>query len=171
MKLSEKIIQLRKSKGMSQEQLATSLQVSRQSISKWELDEAYPDAHNLKMLANVFDVSIDYLLREELTETQTIKVEPFDRIINGIKLHWRKIGYVLSVFSLLTILVIQMMKSAINVTTDDFFSDFGGFFNQNNPFKGMQSLYTGIQIIAGVFLILGVILIVLDFMKSKQQKS
>ena len=92
MKLSEKIIQLRKSKGMSQEQLATSLQVSRQSISKWELDEAYPDAHNLKMLANVFDVSIDYLLREELTETQTIKIEPFDRIINGIKLHWRKIG-------------------------------------------------------------------------------
>lgn len=65
MKLSEKIKKFRKSFGLSQEQLAEILNVSRQAITKWETDGGMPDITNLKPLADVFGVSIDFLLNEE----------------------------------------------------------------------------------------------------------
>ncbi|MCL2621037.1 MAG: helix-turn-helix domain-containing protein [Defluviitaleaceae bacterium] len=63
MKLSEKIQALRKQKGLSQEQLAEMLGVSRQSISKWELDDSTPDIATLVKISEIFGVSTDYLLK------------------------------------------------------------------------------------------------------------
>lgn len=72
MKLSEKIIMLRKQKGLSQEELAECLNVSRQTISRWELDTALPDATNLVQLSKLFEVSTDYLLNESYYSDQDI---------------------------------------------------------------------------------------------------
>ena len=63
MTLGEKIQTLRKQKGLSQEQLAEKITVSRQAVSKWELSESFPDVDNIVQLSNIFDVSTDYLLR------------------------------------------------------------------------------------------------------------
>ena len=63
--LNEKIYQLRKRKGLSQEELASQLTVSRQSISKWELGESVPDTENVVQLSKIFCVSTDYLLNDE----------------------------------------------------------------------------------------------------------
>ena len=60
--LGERIANLRKSKGLSQEELADILSTSRQAISKWEREESDPDIGRLKDLAVYFNVSIDYLL-------------------------------------------------------------------------------------------------------------
>jgi len=65
-KLSEKIIELRKHKGMTQEELATLCNVSRQSISKWEADIALPELDKLLILSETFQVSVDVLIRDEL---------------------------------------------------------------------------------------------------------
>ncbi len=67
MKLSEKIIELRKRNGMTQEELAAICNVSRQSISKWEADIALPETEKLLILGNLFHVSMDVLLKDELT--------------------------------------------------------------------------------------------------------
>ncbi len=67
MKLSEKIMVLRKAKGMTQEELASICNVSRQSISKWEADIALPETEKLLILGKVFQVSMDVLLKDELT--------------------------------------------------------------------------------------------------------
>ena len=72
MKLSEKIIMLRKQKGLSQEELAECLNVSRQTISRWESDTALPDATNLVQLSKLFEVSTDYLLNESYYSDQDI---------------------------------------------------------------------------------------------------
>lgn len=64
--LGERIANLRKSKGVSQEELADVLMTSRQAISKWERGETSPDIDRLKDLAVYFDVSIDYLLEYDL---------------------------------------------------------------------------------------------------------
>jgi len=64
--LGAKIQRLRKEKGMSQEQLAAQLTISRQAISKWELGEAMPDTDNIVQLSKLFDVSTDYLLIDEI---------------------------------------------------------------------------------------------------------
>ena len=65
MTFSEKLYQLRKSKGLSQEQLAEQLSVSRQAISKWESAAAMPETEKLLVISKYFGVSIDYLLNEE----------------------------------------------------------------------------------------------------------
>lgn len=66
MKLSEKIILLRKRNGMTQEELASHCNVSRQSISKWEADIALPETDKLLILSDLFQVSLDVLLKDEL---------------------------------------------------------------------------------------------------------
>ena len=67
MKLSEKIQILRKNEGYSQEELASICDVSRQSISKWEADIALPETEKLMILSNTFKVTMDVLLKDELS--------------------------------------------------------------------------------------------------------
>jgi transcriptional regulator with XRE-family HTH domain len=67
--LGEKIQQLRKAGGFSQEQLAEQLHVSRQSVSKWELNESIPDIDKLVMISRKFSVSLDDLLKEDGRES------------------------------------------------------------------------------------------------------
>jgi len=63
--LGSKIQKLRKRNGMSQEDLASKLTISRQAISKWELGESVPDTENVLQLSKLFGVSTDYLLNDE----------------------------------------------------------------------------------------------------------
>ena len=65
MKLSDKILTLRKRGGMSQEELAEKLNVSRQAVSRWELGSAQPDANNILQISKLFGVTADYLLNDD----------------------------------------------------------------------------------------------------------
>ena len=62
MEFNEKLQQLRKQKGLTQEELAQMLYVSRTAISKWESGKGYPNIDSLKQLSNLFGISVDYLL-------------------------------------------------------------------------------------------------------------
>ena len=73
MTLSEKLQNLRKAAGLSQEQLAERLNVTRQAVSKWETGEGKPDIDNLLPLAKLLHTTVDYLLG--LTD----KPEPYPR--------------------------------------------------------------------------------------------
>lgn len=64
MTTGEKIIELRKRNGYSQEELAEKLDVSRQSVSKWELNASTPDLERIVQMSELFHVSTDYLLKE-----------------------------------------------------------------------------------------------------------
>ncbi|MDE7208921.1 MAG: helix-turn-helix domain-containing protein [Clostridia bacterium] len=66
MTFNEKLTRLRKTSGMSQEELAEKVSVSRQAISKWELGDAIPDTDKVIALSKIFNVTIDYLLKDEL---------------------------------------------------------------------------------------------------------
>lgn len=68
MLLSEKIMSLRKRNGWSQEELAQQLGVSRQSVSKWESMTSMPDIQKIMSMSELFGVSTDYLLKDELEE-------------------------------------------------------------------------------------------------------
>ena len=69
MNLGEKIYKLRKEKGLSQEALAEFVGTTRQAISKWENNQGYPETEKLLLLSNVFEVSIDFLLKDEKAES------------------------------------------------------------------------------------------------------
>lgn len=63
MSIAERILTLRKSKGMSQEQLAEAVGVSRQAVSKWESEQASPDPEKIIAMSEIFGVTTDYLLK------------------------------------------------------------------------------------------------------------
>ena len=69
MNLGEKIYKLRKERNLSQEALAEFVGTTRQAISKWENNQGYPETEKLLLLSNVFEVSIDFLLKDEKTES------------------------------------------------------------------------------------------------------
>lgn len=75
---AEKLIQLRKKSGWSQEELADQLQVSRQSVSKWEGAQSMPDLERLVQMSRLFGVSVDYLLKDEQEEVEYAEADPAD---------------------------------------------------------------------------------------------
>ena len=80
MNFSDKLLLLRKQKGLSQEQLAEMLEVSRQSISKWEAQQILPETSKIVLISKIFNVSIDQLLRDDLEieglkEIETLETE------------------------------------------------------------------------------------------------
>lgn len=65
MSLTEKLILLRKQKGLTQMDLAERLDVSRQAVSRWEVGSSAPSTDNLKVLSELYGVTVDYLLNDE----------------------------------------------------------------------------------------------------------
>ncbi len=80
--LADKIIENRKKNGWSQEDLAEKLGVSRQSVSKWESAQAIPDMKKILQLSEVFGVSTDYLIKDEIEEKPAAEAAPVD---NGLE--------------------------------------------------------------------------------------
>ena len=74
MNLGERLTKLRRSKGLSQEQLAEELYLTRQTISKWELNQSTPDIDYLVKISNYFGVTTDYLIKGEQPKDSS---EPF----------------------------------------------------------------------------------------------
>lgn len=72
---ADKLIELRKKSGWSQEELAERLNVSRQSVSKWEGAQSFPDMNKIIRLSEVFSVSTDYLLKDDFCQSDGISVD------------------------------------------------------------------------------------------------
>lgn len=81
--LAEKIVKLRKQNGWSQEDLAVRLNISRQSVSKWESTASVPDLDKIIKLSELFGVSTDYLLKDEMEEDPGMAGSGIDRSIGA----------------------------------------------------------------------------------------
>lgn len=82
MNFNAKLQTLRKQSNLSQEQLAQKLNVSRQAVSKWETGEGYPELDKLVQISNIFDVSLDYLIKDKETENKDYLEKTADRQLN-----------------------------------------------------------------------------------------
>ena len=80
MKLGEKILELRKKNGLSQEQLGERIDVTRQTISNWELGETSPNTEQLKLLSRELKVSIDDLLDNDIKNIVVEKVSNTEKL-------------------------------------------------------------------------------------------
>lgn len=89
--LAEKIMQLRKKNGWSQEELAEQMNVSRQSVSKWESAQSIPDLNKILTMSRLFGVSTDYLLKDEMEEhteqeAQMETEQPLDQEVHFVSI-------------------------------------------------------------------------------------
>ena len=75
MEFNNKLYELRKQKGFSQEELANRLNVSRQTVSKWEVGESTPDMEKLVAISDLFEISLDELVKGEDAQTGDASVQ------------------------------------------------------------------------------------------------
>ena len=76
--LADKIVQLRKKNGWSQEELAAQLNVSQQAVSKWEGAQSVPDLDRILQMSALFGVTTDYLLKDEMEAEEPSSGDIFD---------------------------------------------------------------------------------------------
>lgn len=79
MNFSEKLLTLRKANNLTQEQLAKKLDVSRQSVSKWESGQATPELEKIVAISAIFDVTTDYLLKSSEIDDLSVKTEVLEK--------------------------------------------------------------------------------------------
>lgn len=97
MELATHIKEHRARLGMSQEELAEAIFVSRQTISNWETDRTYPDVQSLLLLSNLFDVSVDSLIKgdvEEMKQVLSVEAKKLNKlgIVMVDLLQWQQLG-------------------------------------------------------------------------------
>lgn len=108
MTTAEKLVRLRKEKGLSQLQLAEEINVSRQAISRWEVGLAVPSREKLKALSELYHVSMDYLLSDKEAEDVQKVSEPEDEAKEKSSNHLR-VGLIACVVVILLIVVGAML--------------------------------------------------------------
>ena len=146
MKLSDKILMLRKKEGMSQEQLAEKLNVSRQAISRWESGSALPDANNIRQLSRVFAVSADYLLNDDVDEYEMPKLQPEVKPADGNDIH-RILIYLITLevmvllIQFMSVVILQNMVFAF-LSFLPFVAAIGGFEYAYQKNAGKQTVQT-----------------------------
>ena len=118
--LNENIKALRKTKGLTQDELAIRLNVVRQTVSKWEKGLSVPDAEMLQKMAEVFEVSVSQLLGSSINQNENVDIiaEQLSRINGQLAVKnnrsrkiWKTIGIILAI-----IIVGQLLLMALGIT-------------------------------------------------------
>lgn len=104
MSLGNKILELRKKKGLSQEQLGEKVNVTRQTISNWELNETTPNPEQLKLLSSVLNVSIDELLDNNINNILVDKVSNTEKLAGMIIKILKFIGIAFVIFLIISVI-------------------------------------------------------------------
>lgn len=108
MKFNKKLIKLRKSAGLSQEELGNRLDVARQTVSKWELGETTPEMDKLVELSNLFNVSMDEMAKEtEIPEViaRELDHKKINSVYNDVGKAKKAIKYYVIIFGIIAIII------------------------------------------------------------------
>lgn len=114
MTTAEKLVSLRKEKGLSQLQLAEEINVSRQAISRWEVGLAVPSREKLRALSELYNVSVDYLLSDKTAEDMQKVSKPEDEAKEKPSNHLR-VGLMACVVVILLVVVGVMLLHFITL--------------------------------------------------------
>ena len=107
MNFNEKLIKLRKERGLSQEEVGAAVGVSRQTISKWELAQSYPDFQKLVLLSDYFKISLDTLVKDidvEDVRDKNLNEKQLSMIYKDITTAKKTVGTVVNIFCAIAII-------------------------------------------------------------------
>lgn len=157
--LADKIISLRKKEGMTQEDLASQVGVSRQSVSKWESTMAMPDLDKIMKLSKIFEVSTDFLLNDDLGMEQIIVDQRVEEVGKTIDLDF--LNEYLSAYE--KIAKIITLATVLLVTGPVVFSLIAKF-NQNLAIVALLGI---VAIAVGIFINTGFIASKYEFIEKE----
>ncbi len=160
MNIADKIMCLRKKKGWSQEELASRLNVSRQSVSKWESDVSTPEMDKILELSRIFNVTTDYLMKEEMTE-HDLRIDTAEEVIKPTLISYREVeeyidwihrfssmialGVSLCILAVISLIFLSGTSDTTNI-----------FINENVQLaSGLVAMFVLIAIAVGLFITAG----------------
>ena len=118
MSLEEKLVSLRKQKGLTQMDLAEKLNVSRQAVSRWEVGAAVPSTDNLKILGELYGVQIDYLLNGEIGDDigslQKLEEYPMGQAAVGKRKKYMAVVFCVMMLLIAVTVLIWITQSWVN---------------------------------------------------------
>lgn len=154
MNLGNKILQLRKKSGLSQEQLGEKVDVTRQTISNWELGETTPNPEQLKKLSKAFNVSVDELLDNDIKNVLEEKISNTQKLAGIIIKILKVIGILSIIYLVLFVVAIisfaftgktsetytEAVEMQCSINENDYIINVGsdGYFNCSNCPKQLQ---------------------------------
>ena len=143
MTTSEKLIYLRKREGMTQEQLAEKIGVSRQALSKWESGDTLPDTVNILSLSRLFGVTTDYLLNDGFESDRDLPaVKENGRILDD---KWRRLFTVMIGIWLMLISSLSVLGMAIYASVKDYRYYVGNGWSGTTWSEGTVRGYQGLS--------------------------
>lgn len=155
MNIGNNILELRKEKGLSQEQLGELIRVTRQTISNWELNETIPDTNQLIALSKSLNISIDDLVNNEIKNIVVEKVSNTEKLAGLIIKILKAVGIIIIINVVLMILAfiaftvfrkqpetseVKSLQLTCSINENDYVIDIGSdaYFNCSNCDKQMQ---------------------------------
>lgn len=174
MDIGERIFQHRKRLGLSQEELAARLGVSRQAVSKWELGTSTPEPENIIALARIFGITTDELLMGQPSVSQTATpdggVTWLDRLPSFLGRLFRRFGWLTGVYLAVFGLAACGLALLARTATRQMYRNVPSFFHEEaaSMSQPMQTMTTAVLIIGGVFAVAGIVLAVLLFRRRKK---
>ena len=132
MNIGDKLVELRKKKGLSQEDLAENLNVTRQTIYKWELNETSPNINQAKEISKLFNVSLDELVGNNISDILINKMNKNDKSLKVI-MSFNIVMLILLLFIFITIFfTIAMSLDYFSVSPTGQGIEFPCFNNDNS---------------------------------------
>lgn len=150
MALSEKLYTLRKKSGLSQEQLAEQLNVSRQAISKWESGASIPESDKLIAISNYFNVSLDYLMKEDNEQSKDTPQTEQSKSAQMADRTQRSVGFIICIGGIICLIVWGLL-SVLNSTASNQISESSMITIDGN---GVFLILCVIAIVGGAVLLL-----------------
>ncbi len=171
----DKLQSLRKSRGISQEELSAQLGVSRQAVSKWELGESLPDSDKLPLIGHYFGVTVDYLLDDSLEPasaepaSSSRQRSPYGPILDFIKKKGYIAGYIISAYAALALLLARFAHYAFaTMLTSSIPEGFDALIERPASMDLPLVFCNFVSVLAGIFLIGG---LALAFTLKKKNKN
>ena len=167
MRFGENLKNLRKIKKLSQEKLAEKVGVSRQSISKWECGEAYPEMNNILILCKIFNCKLNDLIHEDLTDINSLgedvkmsvvkfkkekqeKVKGLSKAIYIIAEIGKVIVSIAIVMALIGIIILPILALNVEIQEQNKIKAFGTEFEYQTRNEEMVLHYDGGEVIIGL---------------------
>lgn len=155
MNLGNKIVNLRKKNNLSQEELAERVGVTRQTISKWELEETTPDINQAKALSKIFNVSLDELTNNDINNILVEKVSNTEKLAGIIIKILKVMGILLVLYVVVIIFTFvlyaatgksqkidhtEFIELSCTLNNNDYIIEVGsnGYYNCSNCSKQLQ---------------------------------
>ena len=146
MTFGEKLLFLRRQSGLSQEQIAEKLNVSRQAVSRWEAG-AIPDMENVVKISGFFDCSLDYLMNDSIEKLpEKVTAAPHYNVVERRRIHPETVCLVVGLAALAVVLILWIVSKFVDVgihhqdaVSKMWYTGFGGFAD----YYGLRPLLFG----------------------------